>query len=233
MDASTTSFSPTPHSEYQLILSAQEPKAEPARSLACKLWGVDWTRHYPVRLTSSATVVEATSFGQVAEFLKQNIQAIYRSNQEDQAFLFSGQHAAKSAFYEECSDSFVFRSQQDGRVIGVFIGNVLDWSSYYLRYTAILPEFRRQGIFAEFVEGLVEVLKAYPVERVEADVSPNNHPQVHLLNRVGFNLSGTLLTERWGALSRFTKYMKPANQAVFLNQFCVGDYKKMDGSPNK
>src|SRR5690606_32501306 len=88
---------------------------------------------------------------------------------------------------------------------------------------AVLPEHQGTAIVQRFFHGvLFPVLAAVGVERVEADVAPSNLAMVHIVTRAQFNASGTLLTERWGAHTRFTKFLCADSERVFLDQFCSG-----------
>ena len=40
----------------------------------------------------------------------------------------------------------------------------------------------------------------------------------HLLSRLRFNPSGTVLTDRWGALLKFTRFLDDAAEQVFLDE---------------
>ena len=73
-----------------------------------------------------------------------------------------------------------------------------------------------------FFPEMFAVLRAAGVERVEADTSPSNMATLHLLSRLRFNPTGTVLTDRWGAHIKFTRYLDDAAEQVFLDQFCTG-----------
>jgi hypothetical protein len=51
-------------------------------------------------------------------------------------------------------------------------------------------------------------------------VSPSNATMLHVATRLGFISSGTLLSDRWGALVRFTKFLDTPSESVFTRQFC-------------
>jgi len=54
---------------------------------------------------------------------------------------------------------------------------------------------------------LFEILKSAGVERIEADTSPGNFASMTVMTRLRFNLTGTVLSERWGAMMHFTKFL--------------------------
>jgi hypothetical protein len=45
---------------------------------------------------------------------------------------------------------------------------------------------------------------------------------MHIATRLKFNQTGTLLSERWGAMVHFTKFLSEEKEEVFLRQFCSG-----------
>ena len=51
-----------------------------------------------------------------------------------------------------------------------------------------------------FFTPMFALLKAAGVERIEAETSPTNLAVIHLLSRMRFNPSGTVLTDRRGGL---------------------------------
>jgi hypothetical protein len=105
----------------------------------------------------------------------------------------------------------------------VVIGTPLDWSSYYIRTAALLPECQGRQPIQHFFSSLVfPILRSAGVERVELDVAPSNLAMMHVVTRLRFNASGTLLTERWGAHVHFTKFLDEDSERVFISQFCTG-----------
>jgi hypothetical protein len=45
---------------------------------------------------------------------------------------------------------------------------------------------------------------------------------LHLLTRLRFNPTGTLLSDRFGATIHFTRFLDDASEDVFWRQFCTG-----------
>jgi hypothetical protein len=77
---------------------------------------------------------------------------------------------------------------------------------------------------------LFEELKRVGVERVECDTSPANLVMVHIMGRLRFNVTGTCLSERWGAYIHFTRFLNSDNERTFLRQFCSGVKYQLRGS---
>jgi len=45
---------------------------------------------------------------------------------------------------------------------------------------------------------------------------------VHLLTSLNFNVTGSVLSDRWGAQVRLTRFLDAQSEDVFLRQFCAG-----------
>ena len=123
---------------------------------------------------------------------------------------------AKRRFFAEM-DFFVFRVGQD--TAGVFVAHPTDWSSYYLRSTAILPHYRERRLMTRFFERLAEPLRAAGVERIEAECSPANAPIIRVLSRQGYIVTGSASSERWGSLLRYTKFLSHEAHSAFIRQY--------------
>jgi hypothetical protein len=200
------------------IVSDQEKPV----TLSQRYWNLDWTATCPWRFDD--VVVEAAPFAAGIPFMREHYPSIFETHGEQSRFLSSPMTAAKRRFCDE-ADTFVFRSAD--RTIGLFIGNPSDWSTYYLRSTAILPAYRERRLFTRFVEQLYAPLRAVGVERVEAECSPANTPIMRVLIGQGFFVTSTANSERWGATVRLTKFLADEAAQVFLRQFnCVTRTKK-------
>ncbi len=136
--------------------------------------------------------------------------------------------AAKQRYYQEMADCFMFYKGE--LCYAVFIGTPTDWSSYYLRYAAFIKDFRNGGRFQQLVSHFIHILKANSVVRIETDIAPSNLANIHLFNKLQFNITGITLSERWGALVHFTKILDLTAEKVFLDQFCVGTRPQTEAS---
>ena len=129
----------------------------------------------------------------------------------------------KLRFYAE-SDVFVFRDQ--GKIVGLLVAHPTDWSCYYMRSLVLLPAYRGRGLIGPLTEHLAEALGPAGVERIDCDVAPVNVACLTVSTRLGFIPRGTLNTDRWGALVRLTKYVRPEAEDVFHEQFCAGRWPR-------
>jgi hypothetical protein len=190
-----------------------------APPLSEALWNLRWPEHLPFDLGAGSSV-RASSFDRAAPFIRAHYATIF---EQDPASPFQPDALtpAKSRYYQHCADFFEFT--REDQVIGLLVCDPLDWSTYYVRSAAILPEHQgRQLVQRFFTAVLFDTLAAAGVERVEIDVSPTNLMMLHAATRYRFIATGTVLTERWGAHTRFTKFLNTEKQRVFTRQFCTG-----------
>jgi RimJ/RimL family protein N-acetyltransferase len=189
------------------------------RSLSDLFWGLDWTRHFPLELTDDGIAVHATSYEAAAPFVGEHYRAIFHED-ANSTFSTTRLNQQKANYYRLAGDFFEIKKEE--RTIGLVVGTPVDWSTYYIRSAAILPEFQRRQLAPEVLRILFVHLGAAGVDRVEADTSPSNLRVVRILTDLGFNVTGSVLSERWGAQVRFTRFLDAPSEEVFLRQFCMG-----------
>lgn len=202
----------------------QPPDTEPppsttgARdSLSRTLWGIEWSRHLPRRIGRDV-VVTHSSYDAALPFIREHYAAIFEEPSDSPFHVVSA--SSKARYYRASGDFFEFREGES--TVGLLVGTPVDWSSYYLRSAAVIPSHQGKKVVQRFFPILFGVLADAGVERVEADTSPANLATLHLLTRLRFNVSGMVLTERWGAHVHFTRFLDEAAEATFLGQFCSG-----------
>jgi ribosomal protein S18 acetylase RimI-like enzyme len=127
---------------------------------------------------------------------------------------------AKARYYRVAGDFFEFKSGDE--TVALLVGTPVDWSTYYIRSAAALPEFQGKKVVQRFLPFLFELLREAGVERVEADTSPSNMATLHLLTRLRFNPTGTILSDRFGALVHFTRFLDRDSEDVFVKSLCTG-----------
>ncbi len=188
-------------------------------SLAKMLWNIDWAECLPVTISEDVHV-EYGSFTTASAFIAQHYAEIFEQVPGASVFTGGQSSTARARYYRSVADFFQFMHGAD--VVGILVCTPLDWSTYYLRSGAILPAYQNSKLMQRFVPLVFATLAGAGVERIETDTSPSNLRMMQLLTHLGFNVSGTVLTERWGAHVKFTKFLDEESERVFLDQFCVG-----------
>jgi len=162
--------------------------------------------------------LERVPFEGALPFIEQHYAQIFGAEENGARFLASPMTEAKRRFCEE-SDVFLFRTGT--QTVGLLMGNPIDWSSYYIRSTALLSDYRGRNLGPMLVELLSSTLRAAGVERLEADVSPTNLSSMRgLCLDLGFVVTSTSLSERWGGLIHLTRLLSEEASTVFHRQFC-------------
>lgn len=183
------------------------------------LWGLDWSKAPRFATVNDEIVAKPSSLREAKPFIDRHYASIFEHSEGAPFSMALGE--SKARYYDFAADFIEFERQ--GETIGLLIGAPTDWSTYYIRSAAVLPEFQgRQFIQHFFSRVLFGFLGAAGVERVELDTSPSNVAMMHIVTRLRFNVTGTLLTERWGAQTHFTKFLHPEREEIFLRQFCSG-----------
>jgi len=186
-------------------------------TLSENIWLLRWSDYFPLEFEVPGFHCSIISPHAALHFAKQNHSKIFSENQ-GQNFISDSAHPAKFRFYEKCADFFgLFKTDE---LIGIAICNPSDWSTYYLRYFTVLPEFTGLGMISALVEHLCKILSNHGVQRAEAEFSPNNSMTQRFTTKLGFEVSGLSLSERYGSLVRTTKFLNLESADSFHSQFC-------------
>jgi hypothetical protein len=195
------------------------------QSLSSLLWGIDWADHLPLELRDGVAVHQR-SYDECVPFVRDHYARIFHEDGSN-PFSCSRIDPAKERYYRHAGDFFSF--ELGGQMIGLIVGSAADWSTYYIRSAAILPEHLGKRLLPSFLPRMFEILKSAGLERVEADTSPSNLAVIAILTRMRFNVTGTVLSDRWGAHLHLTRFLAPDREGVFLSQFCSGvRYQQQD-----
>jgi hypothetical protein len=190
-----------------------------ARPLSEALWDLRWAEHLPFDLGNGCSV-QASTFELATPFIRAHYATIFEHDSSS-PFRPDALTAQKARYYELCADFFEFR--RANRTIGLLVCDPLDWSTYYVRSAAILPEHQGRQLVQRFFSAvLFDVMTAVGVERIEIDIAPTNLMMLHIAARYRFVATGTLLSDRWGAHARFTRFLSANSQQTFARQFCAG-----------
>lgn len=191
----------------------------PGAPFSRRLWGLDLGAGLPRKLSRDGVVAVSGETSSVRAFLDAEFAVL---TQEGLGAAPSSAGAeAKRRYLESTCDFMELR--HDARTVGVLIGEPEDWGSYYVRSFAVAPAYQRAALIRRFVrECLFEPLAAAGVERVIADTSPANVAMARLFSELRFYATGHNLSERWGPLVRYTKFLDAQSEAAFAERFGCG-----------
>jgi hypothetical protein len=195
-------------------------------SMSMRLWGLDWSNLLPWHFEDAR--VEFATQDDVFPFIRDHYPSIFATEEASTRFLSSPMTEAKGRFFKEM-DFFSLWAGQD--MAGVFMAHPSDWSTYYLRSTAVLPQYRDRHLMSRFFEQLDVPLRDVGVERIEADCSPANVPIVRVMLSQGYVVTGSVASERWGFTSRYTKFISEGARSTFIRQYTAMPVSQF--KPNK
>jgi RimJ/RimL family protein N-acetyltransferase len=176
-------------------------------------FGIDWSEVLPWRI--GEIDVKLGTFDDVLSFLEEHSGTLAGGERESR-FVLEEMSEAKRRFWAE-GDVLVF--VHDNRIVGYFGGHPSDWSSYYCRTMTALPEYRESGLCSEVSRRVWQTMQARGVDRIEVDTSIANVPMQRILLGLGFLVTGTSTSERWGTMLRFTSFLREEAARVYQAQF--------------
>lgn len=183
------------------------------------IFDLRWASHFPLSFAGNETV-ELVDFLTAQNFILQHSEEVFEVERWGHRFFVENNTPSKVRYYEKIADHFLFKI--NGQAIGLVVGTLIDGHSYYLRYGMILKSFQNSGRIQKFVAHIMTILKRHGLHRLETDISPSNLINIHVFNKLEFNISGLGLSERWGSLVHFTKILNEDAENIFLEQFCTG-----------
>jgi RimJ/RimL family protein N-acetyltransferase len=191
-------------------------RPQPRDTLSKQLWSVDLTNRLPRVISQDGTQVTSGELPRIQQFLSQYFSCLQEAPYD--GALRDQRGAVKQSYLTTVCDLFELR--HNGRTVGALVGAPEDWSTYYVRSFAMAPDFQKRALIRRFVrECLFEPLADCGVQRVTADTSPANRAMGRLLGELKFYVTGQQLSERWGSLVRYTKFLDASCEAAFLRSF--------------
>jgi RimJ/RimL family protein N-acetyltransferase len=104
----------------------------------------------------------------------------------------------REVFAQTHHEQFVFYNAQN-EPVGWSYGEMLDTVTFFMTNTAVLPAYRRRGVYSAFLKQYLRYLGALGYERVTSKHQTNNAPVIIAKLKAGFVITGLDLDERWGA----------------------------------
>jgi hypothetical protein len=195
-----------------------EPVCPPpiTASLSATLWGLDLNQGLPRVLSHDGITATPGDLTRVRTFIAEEFPSF---GEESLGATPSATIVdAKRWYLRSACDAIELR--HEGRTIGVLVGAPEDWSSYYIRIFAVTQTYQRPALIRRFGrECVFGPLALHHVERVTADTSPVNLAMSRCFSELHFHVTGHQLSDRWGPLVRYTRFLDPACEAAFLKRF--------------
>ncbi len=189
-------------------------------TLTKKILGIDWNRYFPMAFGTEGVSAVYVQPEEAWAFIAGHYRNIHQLENAGDLFLRESFDDKKKRYYDDFGDFFLVKKAE--MPIGILVGTMTDWSTYNLRNSTFLREWQGAGLHARLLQHVLTILRKYGVDRAEADASPANIATVQVLSRARFNITGMNLSERWGSMVHFTKFLQQKNENVFQTQFCLG-----------
>jgi hypothetical protein len=192
-----------------------DPALNASSSLTYRLLGFDLCEGLPYEV-GQGVVAQRAELSCVRSFLC----AEYPSLTEEAGAhaLTPGVARTKRRYLETACDLIELRHAD--QIVGVMVGAPEDWASYYIRIFALKRSFQQPRLIRRFCRDyLFAQLRAHDVQRVVADTSPANVATSRTLSELQFYVTGQQLSDRWGPLVRYTKFLDRACEQAFLERF--------------
>jgi RimJ/RimL family protein N-acetyltransferase len=106
----------------------------------------------------------------------------------------------------------------EGDVVGWMCGEMEDRSTFYLRSTGFLPEYRVRGA-ARLYPRFLEYLRELGYERITSHHHPHNNAAIIPQLRIGFVIDGTTFDERYGPMVKLVLHLHEDRRQEFLRRF--------------
>ena len=183
------------------------------------MWGFSFSELLPHKLSDDGVVAVAGDFTRIGRFLNDDF-AVFSEEAQGSMPNYIVRNRKIEYLRDDCD---LIELRVDDETVGSLIGAPEDWSSYYVRVFAMRREFQRPGMIRRFIRDcLFSPLIEHGVERISADTSPSNIAMSRLFTELHFHVTGSQLSERWGPLVRYTRFLSPACEAEFRRKFGGG-----------
>jgi hypothetical protein len=187
-----------------------------SRTLSETFWRLDLYAGLPRVLTRDGTEATIGDLDRIRGFLTREFPSL---TEEGLGAQLSPTIAHTKRWYLGAACDLI-ELRHRGETVGAIIGAPDDWSSYYVRVFAVAPQYQRPALTRRFGrECLLEPLAAHNIQRVVAETSPANLAMSRGLCELHFHVTGHQLSERYGPLVRYTKFLDPDAEAAFLSRY--------------
>jgi hypothetical protein len=200
-----------------IVMKPQHERVSMTES--ARMWGFSLQDVLPCQLSEDGIVAVPGDVSRIGRFLSEQF-ALFSEEAQGATPNYIVRNR-KHEYLRDACDLVELRLAE--QTIGVLIGAPEDWSSYYVRVFAMRRDFQRPGMIRRFIRDcLFAPLTVHSVERICADTSPANTAMSRLLTELHFHVTGSHLSDRWGPMVRYTRFLSPACEAEFRRKFGGG-----------
>jgi hypothetical protein len=186
-------------------------------------------KYFPLAIRDEYEVISSEE-KTVTQFLRENFSSVFPRENESghqgtlltapERKLIIAELSEKTGYNSLHKEHFLFL--KSGEPVGWSTGETMDFMTYYMRNTGILPEHQHRGLYPIFLQTLTKYLEEIGYERLSSQHSPDNSRMLITKLKAGFIVTGLDLDERWGSLVRLTNFLKNDRAKAFSNCFGHG-----------
>lgn len=103
----------------------------------------------------------------------------------------------------------------NGEFAGWHFGLQTSEDTYFMRNSAVLPDFRRRRIYERLLQSTLEVVTAAGFQRITSDHHPSNTAVLIAKLKAGFWISGVHIDDRFGTLVDLVWYPHQVRREAF------------------
>lgn len=112
---------------------------------------------------------------------------------------------------------------RDDDFCGWFTGGQQDYETFYMRNSAVLPEFRGKGLYTALMYEVLERVQKMGFQIVLSRHTTTNNSIIVPKLKAGFVISAIEVSERFGTLVHLSYYFNPTRKRVMV--YRSGDLK--------
>jgi GNAT superfamily N-acetyltransferase len=109
----------------------------------------------------------------------------------------------------------------EGEPVGWSYGHMLDAATFFMSWSAVVPAFRRRGLYTAYLQALLPYLEALGYERVTSKHLVTNRPVLIAKLKAGFHIAGLTLDERFGAQVTLAYFFAGDRREGFARAFSL------------
>jgi RimJ/RimL family protein N-acetyltransferase len=183
-------------------------------------------RHFPAEIVPGiiAKAVDDDKFDAVISALADQVFAPLESvgNYETPPERYSRADPLVVASARAHWEQIVFYDQE--RPVGWSMGVMHDSSTFFMRWSGVLPAYQRRGIYAGFLRVFLPYLHDLGYERATSNHMVNNRAVLIAKLKAGFIITGMVLDERYGAQVTLSYFFYEDRREGFARAYSTYSY---------
>ena len=120
-------------------------------------------------------------------------------------------------------EKYYLIAEKDNQIIGWSVGHQLNRSDFFMGNSAVMPEYRNQGIYTKMLDKVVNRLKQKGYQTITSKHKMSNNAILVPKLKYGFVISGFEVSDEYGCLVELCYFTKPERKE--LHEIRIGTRK--------